>query len=45
MQKTPHVSRQGWDIYDAAYEHGHMIVSVGPLTPDHKLQGIFYHSP
>jgi hypothetical protein len=39
-----HVSRQGWDIYDATYEHGHMIVSVGPLTPDHKLQGIFYQS-
>ena len=39
-----HVSQQGWDIYDAAYEHGHMIVSVGPLTPDHKLQGIFYQS-
>jgi beta-lactamase regulating signal transducer with metallopeptidase domain len=39
-----HVSQQGWDIYDATYEHGHMIVSVGPLTPDHKLQGIFYQS-
>ena len=39
-----HVSRQGWDIYDATYENGHMIVSVGPLTPDHKLQGIFYQS-
>jgi beta-lactamase regulating signal transducer with metallopeptidase domain len=39
-----HVSQQGWDIYDATYEHGHMIVSVGPLTPDSKLQGIFYQS-
>jgi beta-lactamase regulating signal transducer with metallopeptidase domain len=39
-----HVSQQGWDIYDAKYEHGHMILSVGPLTPDHKLQGIFYQS-
>jgi beta-lactamase regulating signal transducer with metallopeptidase domain len=39
-----HVSQQGWDIYDATYEHGHMIVSVGPLTPDHKLDGIFYQS-
>jgi len=39
-----HVSQQGWDIYDATYEHGHMIVSVGPLTPNHKLQGIFYQS-
>ena len=39
-----HVSRQGWDVYDATYEHGHMIVSVGPLTPDHKLQGILYQS-
>jgi beta-lactamase regulating signal transducer with metallopeptidase domain len=39
-----HVSQQGWDIYDVKYEHGHMILSVGPLTPDHKLQGIFYQS-
>jgi uncharacterized protein (TIGR03435 family) len=39
-----HVSQRGWDVYDATYEHGHMIVSVGPLTPDHKLQGIFYQS-
>ena len=39
-----HVSRRGWDIYDVTYEHGHMILSVGPLTPDHKLQGIFYQS-
>jgi hypothetical protein len=39
-----HVSRQGYDIYDATYEHGHMIVSVGPLTADHKLDGIFYQS-
>ena len=34
----------GWDVYDATYEHGHMIVSVGPLTPDHKLDGILYQS-
>jgi len=39
-----HVSQRGWDIYDVTYEHGHMILSVGPLTPDHKLQGIFYQS-
>jgi hypothetical protein len=39
-----HVNRLGWDVYDATYEHGHMIVSVGPLTPDHKLQGILYQS-
>jgi hypothetical protein len=39
-----HTSQQGWDIYDVKYEHGHMILSVGPLTPDHKLQGIFYQS-
>jgi hypothetical protein len=39
-----HVSQQGWDIYDVTYEHGHMILSVGPLTADHKLQGIFYQA-
>jgi hypothetical protein len=39
-----HVSQRGWDIYDVTYEHGHMILSVGPLTPDHKLQGIFYQA-
>jgi beta-lactamase regulating signal transducer with metallopeptidase domain len=39
-----HVSQHGWDVYDVTYEHGHMILSVGPLTPDHKLQGIFYQS-
>jgi beta-lactamase regulating signal transducer with metallopeptidase domain len=39
-----HVSQHGWDVYDVTYEHGHMILSVGPLSPDHKLQGIFYQS-
>jgi hypothetical protein len=36
-----HVDQRGWDIYEAKYEHGHGIWSVGPLTADHKLMGIF----
>jgi hypothetical protein len=37
-----HVNQRGWDIYEAKYEHGHGIWSVGPLTADHKLTGIFF---
>jgi hypothetical protein len=37
-----HVDQRGWDIYEAQYEHGHGIWSVGPLTPDHKLLGITF---
>jgi beta-lactamase regulating signal transducer with metallopeptidase domain len=37
-----HVDRRGWDIYEAKYEHGHGIWSVGPLTADHKLIGITF---
>jgi beta-lactamase regulating signal transducer with metallopeptidase domain len=35
-----HVDHRGWDVYEAKYEHGHGIWSVGPLTADHKLMGI-----
>jgi len=35
-----HVDMRGWDIYDAAYENGHLIWSVGPLTTDHKLDKV-----
>jgi beta-lactamase regulating signal transducer with metallopeptidase domain len=35
-----HVDQRGWDIYQAKYEHGYGIWSVGPLTADHKLLGI-----
>ena len=31
---------RGWDVYDAAYENGHSILSVGPLTTDHKLDKV-----
>ena len=37
-----HVDRRGWDIYQAKYEHGYGIWSVGPLTVDHKLMGITF---
>jgi beta-lactamase regulating signal transducer with metallopeptidase domain len=36
-----HVDQRGWDVYEATYEHGHSVWSVGPLTADHKLMGIF----
>ncbi len=36
-----HVDQQGWDVYDATYQNGHAIWSVGPLTADHKLGGVF----
>ena len=32
-----HVDLRGWDVYEATYENGHLIWSVGPLTADHKL--------
>jgi hypothetical protein len=35
-----HVDMQGWDVYDATYENGHAIWSVGPLTTDHKLAAV-----
>lgn len=35
-----HVDMQGWDVYDATYQNGHVIWSVGPLTADHKLNGV-----
>jgi hypothetical protein len=37
-----HVDQRGWDIYQAKYEHGYGIWSVGPLTADHKLMGITF---
>lgn len=37
-----HVNQSGWDIYQAKYEHGHGIWSVGPLTADHKLLGLTF---
>ncbi|HEY2531305.1 MAG TPA: DUF3471 domain-containing protein [Xanthobacteraceae bacterium] len=37
-----HVDQRGWDIYQAKYEHGYGIWSVGPLTADHKLKGITF---
>lgn len=37
-----HVDQRSWDIYQAKYEHGYGIWSVGPLTADHKLMGITF---
>ena len=37
-----HVDRRGWDVYEAKYEHGHLIWSVGPLTADHKMMGLTF---
>ncbi|HTO79438.1 MAG TPA: DUF3471 domain-containing protein [Methylocystis sp.] len=37
-----HVDQRGWDIYQAKYERGYGIWSVGPLTADHKLMGITF---
>jgi beta-lactamase regulating signal transducer with metallopeptidase domain len=37
-----HIDHRGWDIYQAKYEHGYGIWSVGPLTADHKLMGITF---
>jgi hypothetical protein len=35
-----HVDQRGWDVYDVTFENGQAIYRVGPLTPDHKLQGL-----
>ncbi|WP_316207539.1 DUF3471 domain-containing protein [Bradyrhizobium sp. SZCCHNR3118] len=37
-----HVDQRDWDIYQAKYEHGYGIWSVGPLSADHKLVGITF---
>lgn len=37
--------RAGWDVYDAIFENGKLIYQVGPLTPDHKLEGLWYDFP
>lgn len=38
-----HVDERGWDVYEAKYQQGHLVWSVGPLTADHKLMGLFMH--
>jgi beta-lactamase regulating signal transducer with metallopeptidase domain len=38
-----HVDERGWDVYEAKYEQGHLVWSVGPLTADRKLAGLFMH--
>ncbi len=36
---------RGWDAYNAVFENGKLIYEVGPLTPDHKLTGIWSEFP
>jgi hypothetical protein len=40
--KFLHVDQRGWDVYQAKYERGHGIWSVGPLAADRKLMGITF---
>ncbi len=30
------VSPEGYDVYDAVYEHAEVLWTVGPIGPDHK---------
>ena len=36
------VNNNGWDVYDVAFENGHGILSIGPLTADGKVDALSY---